>query len=270
MTLTFPNIAQFSFLIRTVAALEADTRLGYSSAPFIVAPGDVVLVLATGQGFTVVASDAAHDVVTAGGVRLDETSPAAVPPPPTQDQSHWDAGTGTTESLITAAKLQAKLADFTTDFAVQVSDTDKATLDVLTVTASDAAAIGIVSGTGLIGDLNVIGSYTPTTRSDPPGGMVTAGTMTIVNLTGTVRFKARQEAVVGTSNIEIRKNGSTVSNWSTTGTATRSIDVAVVPTDMVEWRVTATFGGTSTIDQFEISASDAWTRLGLPIKRSDL
>lgn len=189
---------------------------------------------------------------------------------PVQIQPTWDAGVSAVESTITAAKLKAAVKIHSPQ-ALKSSE-----LPVLTVTAADTHTLEDGSGV--------------TITNTGVGPVLTSSfqlfrTIKIEAFTGAVRVKltARITAPAGyycRVEIELRKNGVSVytleGSTANVSIATGSMDVAVVPTDILTWYVRQTSGGfggspsnfSSTLVQE--SASDAYTRLGQPRMKSTL
>jgi len=109
----------------------------------------------------------------------------------------------------------------------------------------------------------------------------TAGTITSLLMSGTVRFRATQFASVGpigtaTTTIRLKKNGTILNTFAVaassgpaTNSAFRQVDVSVVPGDFFEWEVTVSGGGGSISGQIQL-ADNGYTRIGIPILTGDL
>jgi hypothetical protein len=104
-----------------------------------------------------------------------------------------------------------------------------ADMPVLTVAATDVVSvenlIDIVDGT----------------LSSTSSSYVTAYTMTIRQITGSARFRLTHTSPAGGATdcrLSITKNGAEQANWliNGAGTQARSLDIAVVPTDVIVWR----------------------------------
>ena len=107
---------------------------------------------------------------------------------------------------------------------------------------------------------------------------VTSGTVTSVLMSGTVRaiaFCTAIESGIGVSNSDFRllKNGTVVQTFNLSGSITISdtfsVDVAVIVGDTFEWQIKRN-SGSARISGQTFGASDAYTRIGIPIKGSDL
>jgi len=142
-------------------------------------------------------------------------------------------------------------------------------LEVLSLTASDDV---------ILGDLHYSGDFSSTTTTSTT--FQSAGIITSVLLSGTVRFRASQSAgspSIGDTTCQIRilKNGIEVESWSITSptpAATRIIDLSVAVGDTFEWQVRRSGGGVAncTISSINERANDGYTRIAIPIKVSDL
>ena len=153
-----------------------------------------------------------------------------------------------------------------------VPDSKRTELDVLLLTASDAATLG---------SLHYSGNFSSLTTSSST--FQSAGTITSVLMTGSIRLQATQQATPtndlnNTCEIRLLKNGSVVQTFSLTAQAgtgtnsrTRNVDVSVAIGDTFEWRVrrTSSSGSSSILNQL-VRANDGYTRIGIPIKVSDL
>ena len=145
-----------------------------------------------------------------------------------------------------------------------VPRSQQAELPVLSMSASDDVTLE---------DLHYSGNFVP--RNTSSSNFQSAGIITSVLMTGTVRFRARQNATtaLGTpeSQIRILKNGSVVQTWTSTTSSNRSIDLSVAVGDTFEWQVRYTNGNESaTIDNISENATDGYVRIGIPIRASDL
>ena len=137
-------------------------------------------------------------------------------------------------------------------------------LPVLTVAAADTYevknACGIVSTTVTFGSTNSTSSIVMT-RHD------------ILSYSGSLRFKANLVATgSGTSYLELFRNGTLVSSFSTgsAGTTARSADCTVAPGDYIEWRCrNATAASTSACSNPAVWGSDAYVE-NLPLVRASL
>ena len=127
--------------------------------------------------------------------------------------------------------------------------------------------IGVTAANAPVFDtLNYSGDFVSVTGG---GTFTSAGTVTIALVSGVLRFRATQGATGALgSDIRIRKNGAVVQTWSigaNQSSVVRQVDIASVPGDSFEWQIT-----NAAIVNMIISASDAYTRIGIPIKVSDL
>lgn len=131
-------------------------------------------------------------------------------------------------------------------------------LPVLTVTASDAYEIAAAAD-------SVNGTTTTTSAS-----YVELREITIVAVTGTVRFTATHRVVelsAAESDLRIKKNGVVQNTWSTSNTSatTRTLDLAVIPTDVITWEHKANPGGvdpvTSVASATNGTASDGYGQI---------
>lgn len=112
-------------------------------------------------------------------------------------------------------------------------------LPVLTVSAADTYALSSMY-------TNVNGSFSTNSTS-----FVTAVTMTVVQFTGSARFKGghRSTNTGTTSYLKAYKNGVEVGSWATnsTGTVTREVDISIVPGDVIRWDHRVNFSAQSSI-----------------------
>lgn len=144
-------------------------------------------------------------------------------------------------------------------------------LGVLSLTASDAVTL---DGLHYLGDF-VNTSTGFGTGVSPWNG---AGVITSVLMTGEVRFVATQTSSGSnfTGQIRLLKNGTVVqtfslSSGSDSASAVRTIDVSIAVGDTFEWQVRRIDGpGTASISSMRIRANDGYTRIGIPIKVSDM
>lgn len=92
----------------------------------------------------------------------------------------------------------------------------------------------------------------------------TARTITVQKATGSLRFRASHRISVSSndSRLSITKNGVEVTSWTTNSTTSveRSVDIAVVPGDVVLWRHREEGTGlaTTTVSGFAITASNGY------------
>jgi hypothetical protein len=132
-----------------------------------------------------------------------------------------------------------------------------ADMPVLTVSASDAFDAAPLCDV-------VVG-----TLSTNSGTYQTAYTITVKRGTGSIRFKLSHSAnddAAGTgeqSRLSVTKNGVEITNWQTSGNnIERSVDVAVVPDDVILWRHRRDNGSAIsgvTVSGMTILASDSYT-----------
>ena len=94
-----------------------------------------------------------------------------------------------------------------------------------------------------------------------------SGVFRVVTISGTLRFSATHQTTPTGGTLEIRRNGVVLQSWSISGegTATRVLDASSVPTD--EWEFDVSRGSLSSR---RVGATDSYTRIGIPIKVSDL
>ena len=100
-----------------------------------------------------------------------------------------------------------------------------------------------------------------------------SGVFRVVTLSGTLRFSVIYATSVGGSGtLEIRRNGVVLQSWAQSGTATetRVLDAASVPADEWQWVIVPSAGGGGSLSNRQVGASDSYTRIGVPIRRSDL
>lgn len=92
----------------------------------------------------------------------------------------------------------------------------------------------------------------------------TARTITVQKASGSLRFRASHRISVGSndSRLSITKNGVEVTSWTTNSTSLveRSVDIAVVPGDVILWRhrEEGTGVATTTVSNFSINASNGY------------
>lgn len=98
-------------------------------------------------------------------------------------------------------------------------------LPVTTVAAGD-----VISAQG---EGRVLGTLSTSSTTDVVGARYT-----IKSYTGTLRFKCSHRATNGTSTLSLYKNNVLVQSYTngTSSSVARSNDVAIVPTDVLEWR----------------------------------
>ena len=145
-------------------------------------------------------------------------------------------------------------------------------LEVLSLTASDDVALS---------NLHYAGGFSSTTTQST--SFQSAGIITSVLMSGTVRFRATQLASASqfgstTCQIRILKNGSVAQTFSVSSSpespasATRQINLSVSVGDTFEWQVRRS-GGQSLncrISSISERADDGYVRIGIPIRESDL
>ena len=188
-----------------------------------------------------------------------------------QATSAWQAGTSTTESLVSPAKIKAA-ANFT-DFAEGAAGQPRifglaaATSDempILTVAAADTYDIGFAAD---------VTGYTGATTST---SFVTLAIIEILAVTGSARFSAshRLSGDAATVLLELFRNSVLIGAWTTGSTTNqvRTVDSAVAVGDVFTWRhrriggnvasSVATYNGTF--------ATDGYATAPLLIKASDL
>ena len=100
-----------------------------------------------------------------------------------------------------------------------------------------------------------------------------SGVFRVVTLTGTLRFSViYTTSTAATGTLEIRRNGVALQSWAQPGTETetRVLDAASVPSDEWQWVIVPSAGSGGTLSSRQVGASDSYTRIGVPIRRSDL
>ena len=147
----------------------------------------------------------------------------------------------------------------------------QAELPVLSLSASDDVTLS---------DLHYSGNFSSTSTSSST--FQSAGIITSVLMSGTVRFRATQTAVStglqgSSGDIRILKNGTVIQTWSlSVGSNTnnavqaRSVDISVSVDDVFEWQVRLSSGSSMSISSIVERANDGYQRIGVPIKVSDL
>ena len=199
-----------------------------------------------------------------------------------QATATWEDGTGTTESLVSPAKIKAAidaLADVTTALddlaagnagaprlhgasASPAADADTtAGLPALTVSASSQSIAADV--------VNYTGSFSDVSTSST--GYVSAGTVTIQRLNGTIRFQARQSSDTSDTQVKLERNGTSVYQSPVTpdGAVIRTVDVSATQDDVFEWFIRrASSGSAANLDSFLIGGTDYYVRLGVPTPAS--
>jgi hypothetical protein len=140
-------------------------------------------------------------------------------------------------------------------------------LPVLTGLTAGTVSIS-TSSAAPVENIHHSGSFVTTTTNST--SFVSAGIITNVLLSGTVEFAAGFNTGGTTGEIRFLKNNTVVNTW-TAGTGFFSVSVSVG--DTFEWQIRRV-GGTSsnnlTISSMSIQGSDAYTRIGMPIRSSDL
>ena len=144
-----------------------------------------------------------------------------------------------------------------------------------------AVITGVTAGGNTADNLNYSGSTDGASTSGLT--FVSGSTFVIELLSGTIRISAFQVArgspsTSTTCEVRLLKNEVVVQTFSLTAadgatiTQTRSVDIACVPGDAFKWEVRRSSGGNANQDigVATISASDVYTRIGIPIKASDL
>ena len=137
-------------------------------------------------------------------------------------------------------------------------------LSVLTVTATDDHPVGY-------GATPVLGTLETATTT------VTAFQYTIFGFTGDIRFNASHQLagnISFESTLTIRLNGSSVASWDTSSVTpvARSMDISVVPGDVIDWRHSVDGGAstTSIVSSVSATASDSYVEAPLYIKASEV
>ena len=100
-----------------------------------------------------------------------------------------------------------------------------------------------------------------------------SGVFRVVTLTGTLRFSViYTTSAAATGTLEILRNGVALQSWTQSGaeTETRVLDAASVPTDEWQWVIVPSSGSGGSLSGRQVGASDSYTRIGVPIRRSDL
>ena len=124
-------------------------------------------------------------------------------------------------------------------------------LPVLTVTAANTFQADD-------GNKLTLGTLSTNSTSD-----VVAATYVIGGYTGSIRFNASHYTNSSPyySNLSIYKNGSLVASWSTYASETpiqRSVDISVMPNDIIEWRHRSQGVASSLVQLVRSYASNAW------------
>ena len=146
-------------------------------------------------------------------------------------------------------------------------------------TELDVLSLGL--GSVVLTDLHWSGDFVITSSSST--SFVGSGVVTSVLMSGNVTCQATQRITStsfsnATGEIRLLKNGTVIQTFSSTASSgpntvdtTRSIDVSVVVGDTFEWEVRlVSSGGTSRVSGQTFLADDAYTRIAIPIKVSDL
>jgi hypothetical protein len=154
-----------------------------------------------------------------------------------------------------------------------VPDSQKAELAVLSLTAAD---------TFVLSNLHWTGDFSSASTTTVSSAWTTAGTITSVLMSGTVRFRATQQIFgigSGTCQIRLLKNSVEIGIFSLFGAAgdsnseVRNVDTSIAPGDVFEWQVRRSDGSgskTASINTISQRADDRYVRIGIPIKESDL
>jgi hypothetical protein len=154
-----------------------------------------------------------------------------------------------------------------------VPRTQQAELAVLSLTAAS---------TFVLDNLHWTGDFSPASTTTVSSNWTTAGTITSVLMSGTVRFQATQQIFgtgSGTCQIRLLKNSVEIDIFSLFGAggdsnvATRSVDTSISVGDVFEWQVRRSDGSgskTASINTISQRADDRYVRIGIPIKESDL
>ncbi len=126
-----------------------------------------------------------------------------------------------------------------------------ADMPVLTVSAADVVNALILC--------DIVDGVTSTSGTS----FVAAQTITVRRATGSLRFYGNHDnrEATGLSVLSITKNGTEVTSWSS-GSSTpqlRSVDISVVPNDVIQWRVRRD-GGSGTVNgrAHTINASNSY------------
>jgi len=126
------------------------------------------------------------------------------------------------------------------------------------------------SGQAVFNDaVNYTGSFSDVSTSST--SYVSAGTVTIQRLDGTIRFQARQSSDTSDTRVKLEKNGVTIyeSPVTSSGAVTRTVDASATQDDEFEWFIRKASSGSSAIlDTFLIGADDYYERLGVPTPAS--
>lgn len=135
-------------------------------------------------------------------------------------------------------------------------------VEVLTVTAADTYTVGVAN--------DITDGVTQISGT----AFVTARTIDIVAVTGTVRFYASHRAVSsgGTATLKISKNGTMVTFWTSVLTTffERSADISVVPGDQITWEHHANSPAySSEVGFFSEKASNGYENRSLLIASTD-
>jgi hypothetical protein len=188
-----------------------------------------------------------------------------------QSTSAWQAGTSTTESLVSPAKIKAA-ANFTA-FAEGAAGQPRiigeaaAAIDevaVLTVSASDAYSLSLAA------------PITTGTLSTSSSSFVTAYTIDVLKASGTARFVCQHRGYIsggGYSQMRLLKNGTQIAIWDNTSNVfvTRTVDVSVSPSDQFKWEHRLSAGtGPVTVTGAVTNASNGYAFTSLIIKKSEL
>jgi hypothetical protein len=154
-----------------------------------------------------------------------------------------------------------------------VPDSQKAELAVLSLTAAD---------TFVLSNLHWTGDFSAASTTTVSSAWTTAGTITSVLMSGTVRFRATQQISglgSGTCQIRLLKNSVEIAIFSVSAgggdsnSEVRNVDTSITAGDVFEWQVRRSDGSggkTAQISSISQRADDRYVRIGIPIKESDL
>ena len=100
-----------------------------------------------------------------------------------------------------------------------------------------------------------------------------SGVFRVATLSGTLRFSVQYSTSPGNNGtLELQRNGIVLQSWTQTFEAseTRVLDAASTPTDEWQWVIDPAQGPGGTLSIRQVGATDSYTRIGIPIKVSDL
>jgi hypothetical protein len=194
-----------------------------------------------------------------------------------QANSAWEAGTSTTESLVSPAKVKAAIEALSTDAealaegaagAPRILGLAAATNDevpVLSVVSADTFSLGRAIDT-------VVTSLTTTSTS-----FSEAIRYTIRAVSGSIRLRATQSGTDQAGDIRLLKNGTVIASFSSPNNpnpVARSVDVSVQPGDVLVWeiRLAPAPGGVGSYSLSNLSetATDGYTTIPLLIPASEV